>query len=328
MARILITGATGTVGHAIAARLSAEGHQVRALTRDPVRARDLLPAGVEAVAGDVCDAPSVRAAIEGCSVVYHAAGLPEQWRRDPADFERVNVDGTRNLVDAALAHGCERFVYTSTIDIFAWTPGEPFDESVIDPDPRPTHYERSKQQADRIVTEALERGLDAVFLHPSGVYGPAPVLAAGLNDLLARLALRKVPMLLPGGMPVVCAADVAEGHLLAAALASVGERFILSEESHSLVEIARTVARHADRAKVPPVMPIAVARAVSAIGERVARVTRKAPLIPRGALHFLESDARPVAARASERLGWTATGFDEGVGVTLSHFRDSGWIGA
>jgi len=328
VAKILITGATGTVGHPISARLASDGHRVRALVRSPERAHNLLPAGVEAVRGDVSDAASVRSAIEGCAVVYHAAGLPEQWRLDPGDFEQVNVLGTRNLVEAALAEGCERFVYTSTIDVFAWTPGVPFSELVIDPEPRPTAYERSKQKADRIVTEALDRGLPAVFLHPSAVYGPAPVLAAGLNDLLAQLASRKIPMLLPGGMPTVYAADVAEGHLRAAADADVGERFILSEEFHSLADIAQTVARHAPRAKVPPVMPMAVAQAVSALGERVARVTKRPPLVPRGALHFLESDARPTADRARARLGWSAKSFEEGVGITLADFRERGWIGA
>jgi len=323
----LITGATGTVGYPIAERLNADGHSVRALVRDPARARKLLPDGVERVAGDVADAASVRAAIEGCAVVYHAAGLPEQWRLDNADFQRINVEGTRNMVHAALDEGCERFVYTSTIDVFAWTPGQPFDESVIDPNPRPTHYERSKQDADRYVTEALDRGLPAVFLHPSGVYGLSPVLAPGLNDLLAQLALRKVPMLLPGGMPAVYAADVAEGHMRAAAQAEIGERFILSEEYHSLVQIAEAVKRHVGRAKVPAVMPIRIARGVSVAGERVSRVTKKAPLIPRGALHFLESDSRPDATRARERLGWKATPFDDGVGRTLEHFRSKGWLG-
>lgn len=325
--QVLITGATGTVGHPISARLAAAGHGVQALVRSPGRARDLLPAGVEPIGGDVSDPAGVRAAAEGCSVIYHSAGLPEQWRLDPGDFQRVNVDGTRNLVEAALAEGCKRFVYTSTIDVFAWTPGASFDESVIDPKPKPTHYERSKQEADRIVVAALDRGLPAVFLHPSAVYGPAPVLT-GLNDLLAQLASRKIPMLLPGGMPVVYADDVAEGHLRAAADAEVGERFILSEKFHSLAEIAGAVASHSAGAKVPPVMPMPVARAVSVLGERIARMTKRPPLIPRGALHFLEADARPEAARARARLGWTPTGFDEGVALALARFRENGWIEA
>lgn len=326
MSRILITGATGTVGHPICARLVAEGHQVRALVWPPERASDLLPEGVEAVEGDVSDTASVRAAIEGCSVVYHAAGLPEQWRLDPGDFRRVNVEGTRNMVEAALATGCERFIYTSTIDVFASAPGECFDESRLDRHPRPTHYQRSKQDADRIVTEALALDLPAVFLHPSVVYGPAPALAGGLNGLLAQLASREIPMLFPGGMPAVYSGDVADLHLQAATDADVGDRFILTEGYHSLGEIARTVADHVACPKVPPVMPMTLARGVSALGERIARLNKKPPLIPSGSLHFLAADMRPVAVRAQERFGWTPTSFKEGVGLTLTHFREKGWI--
>jgi dihydroflavonol-4-reductase len=326
MGTILVTGATGNVGNPIAARLAREGHDVRALVRSPERGRKLLPAAVDVVAGDVTDAASVREAIRGSSIVYHAAGLPEQWRLDPADFTRVNVEGTRNLVDAALDAGVERFVYTSTIDVFKWTRGVPFDEAILDPDPRPTYYERSKQEADRLVTDSVQRGLPAVFLHPSGVYGPAPVLTPGMNDLLAQLAKRKIPMLLPGGMPVVYSEDVADGHLRAAARAAVGARYILSSTYHTLVDVARAVARHVPSAKVPPAMPIGAARFVSNAGERIARLTRRPPLIPRGALHFLESHAVPVAARAQQELDWTPTPFDEGVSKTVAHFRREGWI--
>jgi dihydroflavonol-4-reductase len=204
---VLVTGATGTVGHPIAERLAAEGHRVRALVRSTEKARPILPVGVEAIEGDVTDAASVRRAIAGCEVVYHTAGLPEQWLPDSDDFARVNLGGTRNMVDAALEAGVERFVYTSTIDVFAAPPGEPFDESVLDPEPRPTVYERSKQDADRYVAAAVERGLPAVFLRPAAVYGPAPQLVPPVNDLIRRLAQRKVPVLLPGGMPLALASE-------------------------------------------------------------------------------------------------------------------------
>jgi dihydroflavonol-4-reductase len=326
MAAILITGATGNVGAPIAMRLTREGHRVRALVRSPDRARALLPDEVELVAGDVTDAASVRAATADCSVVYHAAGLPEQWLRDPADFVRVNVEGTRNMVEAALDAGVERFAYTSTIDVFAWTPGRPFDETTLDPDPRPTHYERSKQAADALVTQALERGLPAVFLHPSAVYGPAPALTPGLNDFLVRLALRKIPMLLPGGMPVVYSEDVAEGHIRAVGQAPTGSRYILSTSYHTLEEIARVVTAHEPRARVPRMMPSAAARTASVLGEGVAKLTRRPPLIPRGTLHFLESHPVPDATRAREELGWEPVAFEDGVGRALEHFRREGWI--
>ena len=101
----LITGATGTVGHAIAKRLAERGRRVRALVRSAERARQLLPGDVEVTQGDVTDPASVRGAVEGCKTVYHASGLPEQWRRDTGDFQRVNVQGTANMIDAALDAG-------------------------------------------------------------------------------------------------------------------------------------------------------------------------------------------------------------------------------
>src|ERR1700755_1151909 len=100
MSTVLVTGGTGTAGHAFAARRAATGVEVRALVRDVERARGLLPDGVEPVRGDLTDAAGVTAAVAGCERVFHAAGLPEQWRLDREDFERVNVGGTANVVEA------------------------------------------------------------------------------------------------------------------------------------------------------------------------------------------------------------------------------------
>jgi nucleoside-diphosphate-sugar epimerase len=322
---VLITGATGQVGHAIARRLAADGVAVRALVRSPERAR-VLPEGVEPVFGDVTDAASVRAALDGSSTIYHAAGIPEQWRRDTDEFARVNVGGTRNVVEAALEARVERFVYTSTDDVLVGAPGAVFDESVVRAEPGATPYQRSKQEADRIVVAALDRGLPAVFLHPAGVYGPAPFLVKGLNDLLLQLARRKTPAVLPGGMAVAFSEDVADGHVRAATRAPVGARYLLAESFQSLTEIARAVAAVEPRAKVPRVMPLGVARAVSSVGERVAQVTGKPPMIARSVLQFLERGSRPSAERARTELDWTPTPFPAGVERTLAHFREQGWI--
>lgn len=309
---VLITGATGQIGHAIARRLADDGLQLRALVRSPDRAR-VLPAGVQPVFGDVTDASSLRAAFDGCTAVYHASGIPEQWRKDPGEFTRVNVDGTRNVVEAALAVGVERFVYTSTDDVLVQAPGL-------------TPYQRSKQEADRIVTAALDRGLPAVFLHPAGLYGPSPFLVKGLNDLLLQLAKRKAPMLLPGGMGVAYSDDVADGHIRAATQAPVGARYVLAESFQSLTDIARTVAATEPRAKVPPLVPLAIARAVSMAGEGVARLTGRPPLIPRSVLIFLERGSQPSGMRARTELGWDPTPFAAGVERTLAHFRRQGWM--
>lgn len=322
---VLITGATGQVGNAIARRLADDGVEVRALVRSPERAR-VLPEGVQPVFGDVTDPPSLQSALDGATTVYHAAGIPEQWRKDAGEFARVNVDGTRNVVEAALAAGVERFVYTSTDDVLVQAPGATFDESALSPNPGATPYQRSKQEADRIVTAALDRGLPAVFLHPAGVYGPAPFLVKGLNDLLMQLAKRKTPALLPGGMAVAYSEDVADGHVRAATQAPVGARYLLAESFQSLTDIARAVAAAEPRAKVPRVMPLPVARAVSTVGERVAQVTGRPPMIPRSVLQFLERGSRPSGERARTELGWDPTPFGTGVERTLAYFRQQGWI--
>ncbi|HYC54385.1 MAG TPA: NAD-dependent epimerase/dehydratase family protein [Candidatus Binatia bacterium] len=327
MSDVLLTGATGLLGNAIARALVAQGRTVRALVRSPERARKVVPAACELIEGDVTDIASVRRAAAGCRVFYHAAGLPEQWLADAGTFDRVNVGGTVNCVAAALETGVERFVYTSTIDVFVFGgPGVPFDESAIDPNPKATAYERSKQAADRVVTEALANGLPAVFLHPSGIYGPGPETSPGTNQLLADLVKGKVPMLLPGGMPVVYSDDAASGHILAERHAAVGARYILSESYRSLFQIAEDVRAATGTSKVPPVMPMMVASAVAVIGELVSAVARKPPLLPRGQLHFLQYEAHPIGARAERELGWTPRHFERGLLDTLTFLRETGRI--
>lgn len=328
MQTTLVTGATGNVGNAIARALVDERRPVRALVRDPERARGLLPDPVELVRGDVTDPRSVAAAVAGVGTVFHAAGLPEQWLPDPETFTRVNVGGTRNLLEAARDAGVARFVYTSTIDVFAWRPGTPFDESVLDPEPKHTHYERSKQAADRLVQDAVEAGFPAVFLHPSAVYGTSPTTSPGVNDLLCRLVKGEIPMLLPGTMPVVFADDVARGHL-AAEQAAPGSRYILSESVWALPALAAEMAAAARavlgiEVKLPSVLPALVARGVSWVTETLSLLTRQAPLLPAGQLEFLLSGATPVADRARRDLGWRPQPLADGLRSTLRWLVDRG----
>jgi dihydroflavonol-4-reductase len=329
--QVLLTGATGLLGNAIARLLVSEGRSVRALVRDPSKAAAVVPSECELVRGDVIDGASVLAAARGCDVVYHASGLPEQWLKDPREFDRVNVDGTRNVVAAARAVDASRFVYASTIDVFRFAPpGEPFDESEIDTAPKATFYERSKQEADRIVTAAVGDGLPAVFLHPSGIYGPGPLTSPGTNHLLADLVNGKVPMLLPGAIPVVYSDDVALGHVLAERNAPVGARYILSESTHSLTAIAEAVRREtaaSGRAsKVPPVMPMGIAKLVASAGEFVSGWTGKPPLLPKGQLEFLQYGAVPSGEKAMRELGWKPRPFEQGLRDTLEFLRRQGRI--
>ena len=318
MTKTLVTGATGLVGWNIVQALRERGRAVRALVRDPDKARRLLPAEVELVAGDVTDRPSVERALADVKVVYHAAGLPEQWLKDAGRFQRVNVEGTRNLVEASLERKVERFVYTSTIDVFQAGPSQEFDESSpIDPAPKGTAYERSKQDADRLVVAAIERGLHAVFLHPAALYGPGPAGSPGINDFIVRLEKRQIPALLPGGMPVVHSRDVGLVHVLAEDRPA-GSRYILSESYVEITHLAWIVSHALGRKDIPRVMPLWLAKVVSEAGERWAGVSSRPPLIPRGQLHFLQWKARPKNTKARKELKWTPTLFRDGVRTTVA----------
>ena len=125
--------------------------------------------------GDVEDPSSLRSACEGVEWVFHVAGMPEQWQADESIFDRVNRQGAANMMAAALAAEVNRVVHTSTMDVFAAPSGGTLVEDKLDPEPKHTAYERSKQAAEREVEAVRAQGLDVVYVNPGAVYGPGPV---------------------------------------------------------------------------------------------------------------------------------------------------------
>ena len=316
--RVLITGATGKVGHAIASALLDRGDSVRAMVRDPAKAASVLPAGIEPVRGDATDIDSLAAAVEGCELVFNAMGLPEQWVRDDTVFDRVNAVGSGQLASAAKRAGVRRFVQTSTHDVFAAETGERFDETMLATEPKGTVYERSKQHAEKLVL-AERDGMEVVILNPCAVYGPGPSASVSFDkDFFAPIVRKRLPALPPGGTALVFSEGVAAGHLLAAEKGADGERYILADTYATFRELAETIVRVAGRGRIPPAMPVPVARAVAAIGEGISKLTRRPPLAPRGQLHYFLWQARPDSSRAQRELGWQPTPLEEGVRRTLS----------
>lgn len=315
--RALVTGATGKVGYAIASALLERGDQVRALVRDPRRAASVLPAGIEPIRGDVTDAESLDAAVEGCELVFNSMGLPEQWVRDEAIFDRVNAIGSRQVAAAARRAGVRRFVHTSTCDVFHAETGERFDETALADYPKGTPYERSKQHAEELVL-AERNGMEVVILNPSAVYGPTPSPTPSFeNGLFEPVVRRRLPAVPPGGTGYAFVEGVAAGHLLASEKGKDGDRYILADGYASFREIAETVREVAGRGRVPPVMPVPVAKAVAGVGAGISKVIRRPPLLPRGQLTYFLWQARPDSSKAQRELGWQTTPLAEGVRATL-----------
>ena len=316
--RVLVTGATGKVGHAIASALLERGDRVRALVRDPKRAASILPAGVEPLRGDATDETSLAAAVEGCELVFNSMGLPEQWVRDQGIFERVNALGSGALAGAAKRANVKRFIHTSTHDVFHAQPGERFDETTRADYPKGTPYERSKQHAEELVL-AERNGMEVVILNPCAVYGPGPSASVSFDQgLFEPLIKKRLPALPPGGSGLVFTPGVATGHLLAAEKGRDGERYILADTYADFRELAETVIRLAGRGRVPPRMPAPVAHGVSALTEAISKLTRRPPLVPRGQLHYFLWQARPDSSKAQRELGWRTTPLQEGIRRTLA----------
>jgi nucleoside-diphosphate-sugar epimerase len=315
--RVLVTGATGKVGHAIASALLERGDEVRALVRDPGRAGEALAAGVVPLRGDVTDTGSLASAVEGCERVFNAMGLPEQWVRDEAIFERVNAQGSGDLARVAREAGVHRFLHTSTHDVFHAAAGQRFDETMLADYPKGTAYERSKQHAEQLVL-AQRDGMEVVILNPAALYGSGPSASVSFDKgMFEPLVKKRLPALPPGGSGLVFVDGVAAGHLLAADKGKDGERYILADTYADFGELAETVVRVAGRGRVPPVLPVSVARPAAALGEGISRLIRRPPLLPRGQLKYFLWQGRPDSSKAQRELGFTPTPLEEGIRRTL-----------
>lgn len=241
--RALVTGATGFVGSNLAAALAARGTEVRVLLRASASPRALEGIGAERIVGDILDPKSLARAVEGCDVVFHVAGLSQYWRHPRKTVYEVNVQGTRNVLDAALQGRVARLVHTSSIAALGPSrSGSAADESQEYPAAMAWWaYGHSKFLAEEEVRKAVRQGLSATIVNPAIIVGPRDVnfVSGSLIRAGLRGQLRFVP---PGGSAVIHVDDVVAGHLAAAERGRTGERYILSAANLSHWEMAETIA--------------------------------------------------------------------------------------
>jgi len=332
---VLVTGATGLVGHAIVRR-AIETHKewtICALVRDEKRAQPMLPGSVRLMRGDVTDVNSLEKAMVGIHLVFHAAGLPEQYQADDAIFHRVNAIGTRNVVEAALKVGVKRVVHTSTMDVFAAERGGTLVETNLDSSPKPTAYERSKVAAEKYAEETRKKGLEVVYVNPAGVYGPNCPVNTGLNDFILQMLRGEVPMLPPGGMTVVYADRVADAHIQAALTSADGERYLCGDEYADTLTLAKQVSEaaaavakelkdeHPIAVPVPSVAPLWLVRFLAAVTTPVARCIGKQPLVAGSILQFLQWEARVDSRKAIRQLSFITTPLQQGLRALIKDYR-------
>lgn len=314
--RVLVTGATGLLGSELVRQLVEEGARVRVLIRktSPLELLDDVSDDVEQVIGDVTDAGSVLAAMEGVDHVYHAAGyIGLGGKRDKAKLHAVNVQGTANVVNAALRRNVARVVHTSSMAAFG-RPEHP--DGLIDeqlpwtPSKFNSAYASSKHQAELEIHRGIAEGLDAVMVNPSLIFGVARQ-GENTRSIVEKVRAERFPGIPSGGTNVVDVRDVARGHRLAMLNGGVGERYFLGGENLSWEEILQTLARAFEvdppRFHVPDWLAIAVAATMEAYSV----LTRRPAVITRESARTSTRFYRYSNEKAIQQLGWSARPFAE-----------------
>ncbi|HET7032877.1 MAG TPA: hopanoid-associated sugar epimerase [Casimicrobiaceae bacterium] len=327
--RVLITGATGFVGSALARAFLDAGYAVRALVRATSPRENLAGLEIERVEGDLCDGEAVERAMASVRYLVHTAADYRLWTRDPGALVRTNVEGTRTIMRAALAAGVERVVYTSSVATLApRADGEPADEnSRLSEEAAIGAYKRSKVVAERVVEAMVDRdALPAVIVLPSAPIGPRDIRPTPTGRMIVEAASGRMPAFVDTGLNLVHVDDVAAGHIAALERGAIGERYILGGDNLLLAdilgEIATIVRRPPPRLRLPrgPLYPIAAA------AELVAHVTGREPLLTLDGLRLSRKRMFFASAKAQRELGYRARPHVEGLHDAIDWFRRAGYL--
>ena len=326
--KALVTGASGFVGAALARALIAAGWQVRVLVRASSDRRNLRALTLETVIGDLTDEPSLRRAVAGCDAVFHAAADYRLWVPNPQSMYHANVDGTRNLLNAAHRAGVSRIVYTSSVACVGLSAdgGLGTEQTPVSLADMTGHYKRSKFLAEQVALEAAARGVPVVIVNPAAPVGPRDLKPTPTGQIVLDAALGRTPAYVDTGLNVVHVDDVAAGHVLAFHHGRVGERYILGGENLPLrailIEITRLAGRAPPRLKLPHglVLPIAyVAEGIARLSGKPTRVTVDSVRMARKRMYF-------SSEKAERELGYRSRPARLAFEDALEWFREEGYL--
>jgi len=314
--KYFVTGATGFVGNKMARLLREKNHEVVAVVRNPDKAADLSTIGVVLVKGDVTEKESMRAAMKGCDGVFHIAGWYKIGVRDKTPGVKINIDGTRNVLELMQELGIRKGVYTSTLAINSDTHGKLMDETYHFTGKHLSEYDRTKAAAHHVADDFIKKGLPLVIVMPGLIYGPGDTSMSG--DSMRDYLRKKLPML-PKQTAYSWAHvdDIVLGQWLAMEKGKPGETYIICGPSHTLQE-AYNLSAHITGIPAPMFVPVAMLSFSSTIASVIEKV------IPLPDLYSAET-MRVTAghtylgnnSKAKRELGYNPRALEDGLTETL-----------
>ena len=327
--KTLVTGATGFLGSAIVRELLRDGREVRILARSDADMGNVDGLDLETVHGDLLDEGSLKSAIKGCDVLYHAAAYYSFWDKNKNLIFDINVGGTRNVLSAALELGVEKVVYTSTVGCMGLrADGSSANEDTPhDPATLCNDYKLSKFQAEQVAKEYAAKGLPVVIVNPTAPVGPRDIKPTPTGKIILDFLNRKIPAFVDTGLNLIDVRDCARGHILAEEKGSVGERYILGNQNLSLQEIFQLLEKITGL-KAPTVkMPYWVAYAAGWSCEMVADyITGKPPAVPLGGVKMAKYFMYFDPAKAIAELGLPQNPVENALADAVQWFRERNMV--
>jgi dihydroflavonol-4-reductase len=325
---VLVTGATGFIGSAVARELSEKGTRIRCLVRETSSMKNLDGLYVEIAHGDISDIDSMHRAVKGCDRVYHLAAVYASWLPDPGLMYRANEEGTRNVLTACREAGVQKVVYCSSVAALGAHGKTPADESAqFNLNSTKDHYYISKYRAEQVALEFARTGLAVVIVNPSNPIGVRDIAPTPTGALIINLTRGKFPGYVDGGINIIDVMDCARGIVAAMEKGRAGQKYILGNRNVSIKEYFDLIVKVAGKGKSPSLRIPSWMAVFSGLGyQSLSRITGKPPVTSaswaRVGSHYSWWDC----TRAREELDLGQRPLEESIADAIRWFETNGYL--
>ncbi len=327
--KTLVTGSTGFIGAHLVRELLRDGHEVSVLVRQNSDLSNIEGLEVQKTFGDLRDMESLKQALQGCDTLYHVAAHYSFWDKDKSLIYKINVDGTRNILQAAKESGVGKIVYTSTVGCIGiredGTPGN--EETPLKPPDKTNPYKHSKYLAELEAMRFAKSGLPVVIVNPSAPVGPLDIKPTPTGKLIVDFLNRKMPAYLDTGLNIIHVKDCARGHILAGEKGRIGERYILGNQDMSLKEILETLQEITGLPAPKFQIPYPIALASAYVSQFISDyVTQSPPAVPLPGVRMAKYKMFFDSSKAVKELGLPQSSVKEALRDAVDWYEEKGYV--